>query len=406
MGTELNKTYQREALNPEFPNMPKWEWESRIKKARGLMEKRGLDAIMILTDQDSLYFFGYAKPYKSVFPGVGIIPREGSTILLSNADSADVVDMEGYVERNIGYRGDNRPTATAPDPVSLVVEVVEELDLKTIGMEFGPFMWWDGFTMNEWERFKSKLPEVEFVDATDLIWEMRMIKSDWEIEVMRRLYQVTCKGYFQIINNARPGVNEKELFYDALRIWIDEGIVSSGYYPLPAMTTAHSFRDRILKEGDWILLDGGPSYKGYVADIQRMIYIGDPGKETCRMAKWAYDGQKAAEEILKPGITAGDIWTAGVSKVAEGDPEIWRKVRSRRLNSWAGHGQGLNIHEPPYLIEGSDEVIKEGMIISIEIPSFDGKKFVNMPEDTYLITEDGFDKLTKDFGPGDIYVKI
>jgi len=316
--------------------------------------------------------------------------------------------MQGYAERNIGYRGDfNAPTPQAAEPVKLIAEVIEELDLanKTIGMEFGPFMWWEGLVINEWERLKKELPEVKFVDATDLIWEMRMIKSAWEADVMRYLYKATSLGYFQMINNAKPGANERELFYDAMRVWMDMGIIDSAFYKLQCMNAVQPFRDRILKEGDWMILDGGPSYKGYCADIQRMVHIGEPGPEFRERATWAYKAQQAVEAILEPGTVVGDLWMTAYSTVAEGEPDVWRKVRSRKLPAWIGHGEGLNLHELPYLVEGSDVVLKEGMVLAVEVFSFFEKKIANMPEDTYLITKDGFEKLTKDFGPGDIYVK-
>ena len=150
MGTELPKMTERETLNPEFPYMPKSEWESRIKKARQLMGKMGLDALMILNNDNRAYFFGCGKPYQYGYPNAGIIPREGPTTLVSNSEDRDVVGMQGYTERNIGYRGDsNAPTPQAPDPVKLIAEVMEELDLanKTIGMEFGKFIdfWFSDF---------------------------------------------------------------------------------------------------------------------------------------------------------------------------------------------------------------------------------------------------------------------
>jgi len=408
MGTELSKAVERESLNPKFPYMPKEEWDSRIKMIRDLMEKNGLDAVMILNNQNSRYFFGSGKTYKNVYPAVGIIPNKGPATIIMESGDALVVDMEGYAERTIGYRGDTQaPTPTAPDPVMLVAEVLMDTDLgnATIGMEFGSFMWWDGINMNEWEQLKRQVPEAKFVDATDLIWEMRMIKSQWEVDVMRHLYRVTCKGYSQIIHNAKPGVNEMDLFYDAMKIWIDERIVDSTNYELNVLNAIQPYRDRVLKEGDWIMLDGGPSYKGYCADIQRFIHIGDPGKGVLRAATLAYEGLMAAEEILKPGITAGEIWMTAFTTIGEKDPDSWRKARSRRLVGWVGHGEGLNLHEPPYLVEGSDAIIREGMIIAVEVPSFYERSFANMPEDTYLITKDGFEKLTMDLGPGDAYVK-
>ncbi len=409
MGTEFKKTTEWESLNPEFPYMPKNEWESRIEKARQLMGKKGLDALMILNMDDRIYFFGSAKTYRFAYPNAGIIPQKGPTTLVSIAEDRDVTHAQGYAERNIGYRGDtNAPTPSAADQVKLIAEVIENLDLanKTIGMEFGRFMWWEGLTIGEWERLKKELPNVKFVDASDLIWEMRMIKSDWEMEVMRYLYKATCRGFCEIIHNARPGKNEMDLFYDAMRVWMDMRIFDSGFYKLQTINAVQPFRDRILKEGDWILLDGGPSYKGYCSDIQRMIHIGEPGKEGRRMGTWAYKALLAVEEMLKPGAVLGDLWMKAFSVVAEGDPEIWRKARSRKFPSWIGHGEGLGVHELPYLVEGSDVALKEGMVIAIEIPSFFEGRLANMPEDAYLITKDGHEKLTADFGPGDIYVKI
>jgi len=186
---------------------------------------------------------------------------------------------------------------------------------------------------------------------------------------------------------------------------MDMGIIDSAFYTLQVVNAVQPFRDRILKEGDWMLLDAGPSYKGYCADIQRFIHIGEPGQEFRRLATWAYRAQQAVEAILKPGAKVGDIWTTGISTVAEGEPDIWYKVRSRRFPSWIGHGEGLNEHEPPYLVEGSDVLLREGMVIAVEIPSFYERQLANMPEDVYLITREGYERLTNDFGPGDIYVK-
>ena len=81
--TEYHKAYEGESLNPFFPYMPKEEWEGRISKARSLMAEKGLDALLILNREDSLYFFGQQKPYKMVFPYLGIIPREGPVTMIS-----------------------------------------------------------------------------------------------------------------------------------------------------------------------------------------------------------------------------------------------------------------------------------------------------------------------------------
>lgn len=411
---ELKKAVEKVSLNPEFPYMPKEEWDSRITKTRSLLEKYGLDAIMILHNNNRSYYYGAKKNYKYAYPNAGIIPRQGPVTLIAETLDSNYVHQEGYAERNVGYSGDSRaPTKTAPDPVKLIAEVVQDLGLAKgkIGMEFGEFMWWEGFCINQWEQFKKEVPDVEFVDATDLIWEQRMIKSDWEIAIMRKLFRATARGYFQMINNAEPGKNEKELFYDAMKVWMKEGIIDSMNYRLNVVNLYENavvnYRDRILKEGDYIQFDGGPSYKDYVADIQRILYIGDPGKEVRRLGRLAKLATEAVEDILKPGITAGEIWRVGYEEIAKYEPIIWDLVRSKDWIGWVGHGEGLSEHEPPYLVENSDVVLEENMTIAIEIPVLNPEtgKICNMPEDVYLITNDGFDKLSKDFGPMDIYIK-
>lgn len=408
MSGELSKAVSRETLAPKYPYMPREEWEGRISKARALMKEKGLDALVLLTEQNQRYFFGSTKPYRNVYPAFGIVPVDGPTaIAMESADSL-VLEMQGYAELNVGYRGDTQaPTPTAPEPVKLICELIEKLELpgKTVGMEFGPFMWWDGLTMNEWEAIKKAFPTTSFVDATDLIWEMRTVKTPWELGVIRHLHTVTAKSYARLLNSAAPGFNERELFYDMLRYWIDAGIVESINYTLNCMNAVQPFRDRSLENGDWIMLDGGPSYKGYCADMQRLVRIGwvDPAFE--ESARLASEGMWAVEDILKAGVTAGEIWEAGYGAMARKRPEMWRTARSRRMVGWVGHGIGLNIHEPPYFVEGSDAVLKAGMVVAVEVPSYHERTFANMPEDTYVITEDGYEKLSIDLGPTETYIR-
>ena len=74
---------------------------------------------------------------------------------------------------------------------------------------------------------------------------------------------------------------------------------------------------------------------------------------------------------------------------------------------WIGHGQGLSLHEPPYVVEGDPTELKPGMVICLELASVDlGRKvIVNMPENVYLITKDGFEPLTDILGPNGVYIK-
>jgi Xaa-Pro aminopeptidase len=414
--SELKKCYESKALSPEWAYMPKEEWEERIKKARVLMDKSGIDALMLLNDWDWTYYFGFVIRGIMVFPLFGIVPKEGPTTFMSESLYANIIEVEGYAERVVGYRGDTAaPTAIAPDPIVAQAELIKDmgLDQATIGIEMGPFSWFSRLTITEWERLKKLLPKVKWVDASNsVIWPQRKIKTPWEHNVIRKLYNACCKGYLKGIEVARSGINEKDVYKAILQVWSNEGILD-GLSEVAGVNTGRRvapgpFRDHILINGDSIFLDGGPRYKYYAADCQRVIWIGNPGT---KIREWAQAAEIAAievESILKPGTSLGAIWQKGHEVLARYiGKELWDSIRSPDWIGWVGHSTGFGLHEPPYMNEHSPEVLEPGMVICIELPAFDVKKRIvyNWPEDAYIITETGFECLTDGLGSKGIYIK-
>jgi len=414
--TELKKCYERKMLSPEFPYMPKAEWEGRIKKAKKIMADKGVDALFLLNRKNWTYYFGWVKPYPYVYPAAGIVPKDGPATFITEVLGINSLELKGYAERAIGFRGDTKaPTPVSPDPVVAMADLIKDLDLEngTIGVELGPFGWWTGFTQAEWENLKKQLPKVKWVDAQEtVVWPQRMIKTQWEQDTMRRMYQVACRGYLKAIEFARPGVNEKDVFKAMMEVWLNEGIIDS-IYSMSVLQTSRNiatsfYEDHILKQGDYIFLDGGPSYKEYEVDCQRQIWIGDPGDEA---RKWAYSAEIAhieVEDLIKPGTKMGALWQKGHEVIARYlGKSIWQDIRSPQWIGWVGHSVGLGLHEPPYIVEGAPEELQPGMVINLEFPAFSVKKrvFYNMPENTYIITKNGFENLTLDLGPYGIYIK-
>jgi len=423
LSSELKKCYEMKVLSPKFPYMPRDEWESRIKKARELMKEKGIDALLLLNRKNQVYYFGFTKPYPYVYPAVGILPREGPATFFTEVLGINYLELKGYAERAVGFRGDPRaPTPVAPVPVEALIELIKDLGLEkgTIAVEKGPFGWWSyNFTLGDWEKLVRALPNVKWVDAMEtVVWPQRMIKTPWEQGVMRKLAYATAKGYLKAVEVAAPGVNEKQVFYAMLEVWMKEGIIDSIYEMYVLQTSrniATSFyEDHVLQEGDYIFLDGGPSYKEYQIDMQRIIWIGSPTKLEEKFPgfrKWAAAAEIAhieIEDMLKPGTKLGDIWLKGHEVLVKhlGD-WYWKVIRSPKWIGWVGHNQGLYLHEPPYIVEGETAELKPGMVVCVELPAFDLEKrvFINMPENIYLITDKGFEPLTDLLGPNGIYIK-
>jgi len=416
--SELKKCVETSALSPEYPYMPKEEWEGRIKKARVLMDKNGIDGLVILNEWSRTYYFGFEKLALPGFPMVAIVPKEGPTTFIALSFIAAVLQLSGYSERVVNLPFALPPLPNAPDGVSVVAEVIMDmgLDKKKLGVEMGIFGWNTGLTLGEWERLKSLLPKVKWVDSMNsVIWPQRKIKTQWEQDVLTKLYNATCKGYFKGIEFAGPGVNEADVFKEMLKVWIAEGIVES-ITALNAPNVARKisvgkYMDHILKKGDCIFIDAGPTYKNYATDCQRIVWIGDPGPKA---REWAYAAEIAhseLESIIKPGTKYGDIWQKGhevfARYLAKYFDDYWKMVRSPYWLNIVGHCVGFGVQEPPYIQENSPEILEPGMVVNVEFPALDLEKGIiyNMPEDTYIITEDGFKCLTFGLGPKGIYIK-
>lgn len=357
-----------------------------------------------------------------MYPAAGIVPREGPTTFYTEVLGINALELKGYAERSVGFRGDTRaPTPTAPEPIEALAELIKDLGLEkgTIAVDKGPFSWWKTFTLEEWEKLTKELPNVNIVDAmNNIVWPQRKIKTPWEQDVIRKLDYATAKGYMKGMQVAEPGVNEKEVFRTMMDTWLDEGIVDS-IYEMNVLQTSRNFatsfyEDHILEEGDYIFLDGGPSYKEYMSDIQRMIWMGtrkELEEKYPDFQKYVNAAEIATlefEKILEPGVTMGELWQKGHEVLTDrlGD-EYWDVIRSPEYIGWSGHCQGLYYHEPPYMVEGSEEELEPGMVVCCEFPALSLEEGVwfNMPENTYLITETGFECLTDMLGPNGVYLK-
>lgn len=421
--SELKKCYQMEALNPEYPYMPKDERESRIKKTKALMEEKNIDALLLFNRKNQVYYFGWVKPYPYVYPAAGLVLKEGSTVLFTETLGINNLVLKGYANKAVGFRGDPlAPTPTAAIPIDALAELMLDLGLgnSTIAVDKGEFSWWHTLTLAEWERLTSLIPEVKWVDAMEhIIWPQRLIKTKWEQDIIRKLMYATAKGYMRGIEVAAPGVNEKDVFYAMMDVWLKEERIIDSIYEMCVLQTSRNiatsfYEDHILEEGDYIFLDGGPSYKEYMADMQRQIWIGKPDrleKLYPGFRKWAAAAEIAhieIENIIKPGTTMGELWQKGHEILVRylGD-SYWKVIRSPYWIGWVGHCQGLYYHEPPYVVEGSSEILKPGMVVCLELPALNLEKhvFINMPENVYLVTHDGFESLTDMLGPSGVYIK-
>jgi Xaa-Pro dipeptidase len=261
-------------------------------------------------------------------------------------------------------------------------------------------------SFSEFEAIRKALPKAKFKNAVDIIWKQRMIKTAWEQDLMRRLVNITIKGFKTAIERAHEGMTEREILRICLKVFIDEGafdtpmagdLMFRGGATDYRMSTPRQV-DRPLDNGRQMFFDGGASLKGYYCDCQRQLCIGEPPALQRRLVEISEAAQQAAEKMIKPGNKIRDVHAAAMSVIDKVPEDLSSQgVESLYSHTFMGHGEGLNIHEPPWITADNETVIEAGMVLAMEIPALDIPQFRvlgGFPEDIYLVTEDGRETLT------------
>lgn len=232
------------------------------------------------------------------------------------------------------------------------------------------------------------------------IVRLRLIKSKVEQDLTRKSTQISAKAHVRAMKNIRAGMNER----DAQKIY-EEDFKKAGATPgygyicgsgINGCTLHYSKNDEKIPENSLIVCDCGTNYQGYVADVTRTFPTsGKFTKEQREKYQLVRDSQAAAEKICKPGTTLRELHGAAAKVFEDSGQTKWAFSHSkdRSVMHGLGHFVGLYVHD-----SGSwDTKLEPGMVITIEPGWYDkDQKWGIRIEDMYLITEDGYEHLSKD----------
>ena len=382
-----------------YAEIPYEEFRLRNNRAKEIMKKHGLDALLLFCSQNVNYFTGWRDTWAYNFLRGAIIPREGELAMVAPGLVYHPIFKFTYVEDVVLWEEANPKV----NPVKVVIDKLNKMGLanKTIGLELGVGMYMAGATFSEVMAIREGLPKAKLVDASSMIWEQRRIKTPWEIDLYRKLAKIVVRGYLRGLNFCRAGVTVRDIHTEIWKSFLEDGLADTPmkgqvimrYHPRGERTPAgcHRATDHVMKEGDMLMLDGGPTLKGYETDVQRQACIGPPSQLVKGLHELVTVGFNALEQILRPGIPIKETFLIPVEAMRKHRPDIqfpWK---------FMGHSVGLQIHEYPWLTAEEETIIEPGMIFSVEIPGYDIPEWREMgsfPEDIYLITKNGFENLT------------
>src|SRR6059058_3396893 len=372
---------------PNLPDRLPPDWYRRkIAQVQQEMEKRKLDAVVLLRAANVIYTTGYFH-LSTERPLAALIPKSGDPALFIPGLESDQVklwwvkDYEAYFDY--------------PGPVNRMRWIFERIASRgfakaRIGVEEP--------TPSRMKQIKLGAPDAEIIEAGDLIEEMRYIKDEDEVNIMRRGmffndYSVQAGRDFV---QAHGTVTENEILKAAADALADKmaaelkDVVGVGIEPpfgslVPfgkhsAFPHAVPSKDR-LKKGDALILSYTCQVGGYAVECERSFSVGKPTD----YAKRLFDAMLAAHDTgaaaLKEGAVAEDVDKQALQQIRKAGFEQFLRHRT-------GHGIGLEGHESPWIAEGDKTVLKRGMTFSCEPgvydPSFGGFRH----SDTVVVRKD------------------
>jgi len=245
-------------------------------------------------------------------------------------------------------------------------------------------------------KLKDLLPKVEFVDAADVFWGIRMIKSKEEIDRARKACEITVQAYNALFPTLHEGMSEREIMDKFLKLQVEFGggapwgLMNSGpenYF----CTGSGGPSTRRIQKGNQVWIDGGCRYRDYWCDFCCAGTVGPPSDKQLKAQEMVVGITNTVINATSPGMKACDIDAINT--------EEWKKYGHDYSKidfggGRIGHGIGLFGTEPPHIGPEDTTVIKPGMIFTIE-PGMPTEYGCFQAETNVVVTEDGCEVLNK-----------
>jgi Xaa-Pro dipeptidase len=343
----------------------------RLKSLIANMEKHSLEQIIVTSPAAIFYLTG-----KWIEPGERMlalyINNRGKSSLIINAlfPINEDLGVELYIYNDV------------EDPIAILSNIVEN---KKLGIDKN---WPSHFLIKLMER-KSTLI---FVNGSPIIDEVRMIKDDEEIQLMREAAKVNSKVMGEVISLLSKDHDEKSVCKKLADIYEKNNTYSFSFHPLiaygaNAAEPHHESDNTILKSGDSIIIDIGGITNRYCSDMTRTIFYNDVSDEQKRVYNLVLEANLKAIESVIPGTRFCDIDRAARNIIEKGG---YGKYFTHRT----GHNIGIEVHEFPDVSAVNKMIVQKGMIFSIEPGIYLPGNFGVRIEDLVVVTDNGCEILS------------
>ena len=345
----------------------------------GKLTECGLDAMLITSESSEFYALNFHGE------GVALITRDGSWYFTDSRymEAAEQRVTGAHVampERGVGY----------PETIA---HLTAQLSLKTLGIED------DRLSVRDFKRWERALP-VSLVPASQMLSELRMVKDEEELSLMREAQRITEEAFDEILNFIRPGRTEQEVAARLQYLMLLRGAQRMSFDPIVAAGANGSKPHAVPGEtailpGQFVTMDFGCVFHGYCSDMTRTVAVGRLSEEMQRVYHTVRMAQEAGIAAAHAGVCGAAVHLAGAEVIeAAGYGDFF--------GHGFGHGLGIEVHEEPRFSPTWRQPIPCGAVLSAEPGIYLPGRFGVRIEDVVVLTQTGCMNLTQ--APKDLII--
>lgn len=357
---------------------------NRVERLAERQRSANLDYVALIPGPNLLYFSGARMLHASERPTVALLPAK--------AGVKPIVIMPGFeapkFRADSALDWDTRTYTDGEDYQTVFTAALAGVGRgKTLRIGVEP----TGMRFLEMSLLHGALPGVQLVSAATEIGALRVRKDADEVSALRKAIALTERVLAETLEEIRPGLTERQvaamLNERASKLGAESGfpaLIQTG----PSAAFPHGTAgDRVIRQGDMLLMDFGFYLGDYPSDITRTVAVGEPAAEMRKIYDVVKAANAAARAAVRPGARCADIDAAARNVIESAGYGPYFTHRT-------GHGLGLEIHEPPYMVKGDPRPLEPGMVFTIEPGIYvEGQGGVRI-EDNIVVTDTGGESLT------------
>lgn len=342
----------------------------KIEKLRKQLQTLNVDGIVITSEYNRRYMTNFTGS-----AGVAVISNDKAVFITDfryvkqaseQTEGFEIVQHKGPILEEVG-------------------QVITQLGIKSVGFEE------NHVSYAQFQQFKKHV-KAELVPVSNAVENLRLIKSDSEIKILKEAAKIADAAYEHILTFVKPGVTELQVSNELEFFMRKQGAISSSFDTIVASGHRSALphgvaSEKVIEAGEFVTLDFGAYYKGYCSDITRTFAVGKVSEELKGIYDTVLEAQLRGMKGIKAGITGKEADALTRDYIVE-------KGYGQYFGHSTGHGVGLEVHEGPSLSVKSQDTLQPGMVVTVEpgiyIPNLGGVRI----EDDTVVTEEGNESLT------------